>query len=73
MPEDAGKIPEKHGEYRKPGVLVRYGHRLYRATRLSSGNWLVVNSDGTDRRTITNAEFQGNYEKVPDEHDHQSR
>lgn len=51
------------------GILVRYGHRLYRAKRLSSGNWLILDPANKDRRTITNGEFLANYERVPEQHD----
>ena len=45
----------------------RYGNRVFRAKRLTSGNWMVSNDEGTEKRAITHDEFQNNYERLPNE------
>jgi len=41
------------------------GRRLFKARRLSSGNWLLVETNGMSRRTITHADFTRGYERTP--------
>jgi hypothetical protein len=58
---------DEEGMTRKRIVEAREigGRRLFKAERLSSGNWLLIESNGISRRTITNDEFLSKYERVP--------
>jgi hypothetical protein len=40
------------------------GRRIYTARRLRSGNWLLIETDGSTRRTINNEEFARGYERI---------
>lgn len=40
------------------------GRRLFKAERLSSGNWLLVEFNGASRRTINHDEFLKGYERI---------
>lgn len=43
------------------------GRRVYKAQRLSSGNWLLIETNGASRLTVNNQRFSGGYERVPDD------
>ncbi len=41
------------------------GRRVFKARRLGTGNWLLVEGNGLSRRTINNEDFNKGYERVP--------
>lgn len=45
----------------------RFGYRIYRCKRLTTGNWNVTNDEGTESRTVTHEEFLKHYERLPEE------
>ena len=46
----------------------RFGNRVVRAKRMTSGNWQVTNDQHTEVRAVTHEEFIHHYERVPDSH-----
>jgi hypothetical protein len=60
MPDDEETIKGPAFDVREVG-----GRRIYTAQRLSSGNWLLVETNNASRRTINNDEFCRGYERVP--------
>jgi len=61
MPDGGGTI--------RGSIFVREtagGRRLFKAERLRSGNWLLVETSGASRRTVNHDDFCVAYEKVPD-------
>lgn len=61
MPDDAGTTRGQECDVREVGG----GRRIFKANRLSSGNWLLVEKGGANRRTINNEAFCNHYERVP--------
>jgi len=59
MPED-DETTNADVEVREVGG----GRRLFKAQRLSSGNWLLIESHNASRRTVNHEEFTGSYERV---------
>lgn len=58
---------ESNDESKVEPLRVRYGNRIYRATRLSSGNWSVADQNGFHFKTVNHNDFQAQFEKVPDD------
>lgn len=59
---------ESSDESKVKPLRVRYGNRIYRATRLSSGNWSVEDQNGFHFRTVNHNDFQAQFERVPDDY-----
>lgn len=47
-------------------IRVRYGRRLYRARRFETGSWWVEDEKGFHFMTVNSADFQAQFEKVPE-------
>lgn len=61
-------MPDADGTIRGPEYDVREvggGRRIYRAKRLATGNWLVVDKSSGTRQTINNEDFCNGYERMP--------
>lgn len=66
-------MPDEDKTTKNPSFEVREfgGRRIYRAQRLDSGQWLLVDTDSASCRTVTNDELGKNYEWIR-RHDRQT-